>query len=175
MFTVRNREGLQPEMIPYLNEFLYECETAKLDGLIHCTLRTYQEQSILYRQGRSFAKIKEKARKLEELYARPDLADILIGVGPQHGIKIRTNAGPGQSMHNYGLAWDGCPIWQGKLIYDDESDRVPDQIEVDLWGKYGECAMRAGLNWAGHWLTFREKPHCQIPDMNWRDLIAKGE
>lgn len=160
-------------MLPLLDAFEYAAQSKLPDGaIIHCTFRSYSEQAILFRQGRSIAAIREKARQLDELYGRLDLHDILFDVGPQYGDRIVTNAGPGQSLHNYGYAWDGCPLWNGKLIYDDkEHNRVPDPIEDELWKAYGECAREAGLEWAGDWKRFREMPHCQMPHTDWRELI----
>lgn len=170
--TVRNREGLHSDMTPYLLAFERECAGAGLDVLIHCTRRTFQEQSILYRQGRSIKRIQAKARELSEL-GRPDLAEILIGVGPQTGLRIRTNSGPGQSLHNYGMAFDGVPIWNGRIIYDDPgTDRVPDAVESRLWKLYGVCALAAGLEWAGNWIgPMREMPHCELANVRWQDMI----
>ena len=173
--TVRNKAGLHPSMLPFMDRFEVSANKRKLDVLFHCTLRTNREQAILYRQGRSLWQIKARADDLWKLYGRQDLADILMGVGPQKGDRIKTNAAPGQSMHQYGMAADGCPIWQGKLIYDGPEDYVPDVVEAELWAIYGECVEEAGLEWAGRWKgKLREMPHAQMPGVDWHDLIKFG-
>ena len=174
MITVRNKDGLKPEMLPYLSRFESECDKAGLDVLIHGTLRTFKEQAILFRQGRSLWEIQARAEDLSKINGRQDLADILMGVGPQTGKRKVTNAAPGQSMHNYGLAFDGVPMFHGKIIYDGPDDHIPDEVEDRLWKLYGTCAMAAGLNWAGNWRSFREMPHCQIPGVDWHDLIKRA-
>lgn len=171
MLTIRNPEGLRADLLPYVKKFEGECSAAGLEVLIHGTFRSNEEQARLFREGRSLTDIQQRARDLATTYGRQDLADILIGVGPQRGKIKRTNAAPGQSMHQYGLAFDGCPIYNGKLIYDGPEDRVPDEVEDRLWKLYGVCAMAAGLEWAGNWRRGREMPHCQIKNIDWRDLI----
>lgn len=166
MITIRNQSGLSSAMIPFLREFEACCRDDRLDVLIHCTDRTLEEQAILFRSGRSLSEIEHRAGELRDLWGRPDLADILMGVGPQKGSVKRTNAAPGQSAHNYGLAWDGGPIWHGKIIYDGPENWVPDDIEAELWSRYTACARKAGLVT----LSF-ERPHCQHPDFNWRERI----
>lgn len=173
MVTVRDKDGLHPDMQPYLARFEKECDAAGLDVLIHCTFRPHREQAILFRQGRSLWEIVARADDLRTTYGRPDLADILMGVGPQMGKRRLTNAAPGQSMHGYRLAWDGCPIFHGKLIYDDETNRIPNDIEDRLWKQYGVCALAAGLEWAGNWKRMREMPHCQKPGVIWQNLIKE--
>lgn len=173
--TVRNREGLRTVMLVHLDRFEVAADARDLEVLIHCTSRLAREQAILFRRGRTIGEITDRADDLESLYGRPDLAGVLMGVGPQKGNRKVTNAAPGQSMHQYGYAWDACPIWQGKLIYDGPEDYVPDAIEAELWALYGECVIEAGLEWAGNWKgRMREMPHAQLPGVDWHDLIKQG-
>jgi peptidoglycan L-alanyl-D-glutamate endopeptidase CwlK len=69
--------------------FLAECQTAGIDVLVTCTLRSSEEQTILYAQGRT---------------------------APG---RIVTRAKAGQSAHNYGLAIDVVPMHLGKPVWDD--------------------------------------------------------
>jgi peptidoglycan L-alanyl-D-glutamate endopeptidase CwlK len=86
----RKLDDLRPEVRPQVDAFLAACESAGLDVLVTCTLRSNDEQTQLYAQGRT---------------------------APGH---IVTNAKAGQSAHNYGLALDivpmvnGKPDWNGK-------------------------------------------------------------
>ena len=73
---------------------LAKCQTAGIDLLIYCTLRSNAEQAQLYAQGRT-----------------------------KPGVVV-TNAKPGQSMHNpdtNGQAWafDAVPLVSGKAAWDD--------------------------------------------------------
>ncbi len=146
-------------------DFLTIAEKRGSDVLIYCTWRSFEEQARLYRQGRSLAAIQNKATELRERYFRPDLAKILMAVGPQHGNKV-TNAGPGQSLHNYRRAFDGCPIIGGKPVWGHETPE-----EKALWSGYGEMIEACGLEWGGRWTGLIDLPHAQEPGANWRDLI----
>ena len=88
---------------------IYNQICAALTGRATCrfthTLRTFQEQDELFKQGRS----------------KPG--------------KIVTNAKGGQSYHNYGLAIDFCLIINGKeaswdSITDFDGDRIADWMEI---------------------------------------------
>lgn len=147
--------------------FQHACDEEGLQVLIYCTKRTFVEQARLFRKGRNLAEIEAKAVSLEKKYHRKDLAEILIGVGPQKGNSIVTWAGPGQSLHNYGFAFDGCPMQEGKPVWG-----TKDPEHTALWLKYGDIAKSFDLIWAGDWpKAKREFPHVQQPDVNWRDLI----
>jgi len=156
---------LAPRMQDMAHSFVKFAAANGLDVLIYCTHRSYEEQARLYRRGRSLKTIKQKAGELDRLYSRPDLADILIGVGAQHGRRV-TNAAPGQSFHNYKLAFDGVPLREGKPVWGAKR-----QEDRDLWLQYGKAGKLAGLEWAGDWRRFKEYPHMQAPGLSWRDLI----
>ena len=147
---------------------LQRSEAEGLDLLIYCTLRPAEEQAKLYRQGRPLTKIQQKADELRNRWGRPDLADLLLSVDPQQG-KIVTKAGPGQSMHNYGLAFDGVPMRNGKAVWG--ASRPEDQ---QLWQLYGRLGVEIGLEWAGNWTTFKEFPHMQEPGSRWQELIVQA-
>ena len=82
---------------------------------------------------------------------------------------VVTNAKPGSSYHNYGLAVD--------LVF----DGIPSTPKVDWswdgsmpWARLGQIGQECGLEWAGSWKSFPEAPHHQIlaPGVKWRDLKA---
>ncbi len=144
-------------------------ESAGLDLLIYCTLRELDEQARLYRRGRTLAAINRKINKLTT-EGRPDLATILADVGPQSGRKIVTWAAPGESLHNYGLAFDTVPQREGRLVWTtrDKKDRV-------LWHLYGQLVEDQGLEWAGRWSPRkREYPHAQAAGYNRAKLLEFG-
>jgi peptidoglycan LD-endopeptidase CwlK len=164
----RDLNDLQPAVKEMAELLLDRCQQEDLDILIYCTLRTFEEQAKLYRQSRSLDQIKKKAEELRTKWERPDLADLLMDVGPQFGAKV-TFAGPGQSMHNYGLAFDSVPMRNGKAVWGSKR-----QADRDLWLKYGALGVEVGLEWAGNWTKFIEFPHMQQPGAAWRDLIKQG-
>lgn len=105
------------------------------------TLRSFEEQQALYDQGR---------------------------ITP--GKKV-TNAKPGQSYHNYGLAVDMVLIidgieasWDVKKDWD--ADKQSDWMEVVMIFK------KYGWEWGGDWVTFKDMPHFQKTfGHNWKDLL----
>jgi len=98
-------------------------ENPPVPMLIYFTLRTFDEQQELWEQGRS----------------KPG--------------KIVTNAKAGQSYHNYGLAFDSCPVDEnGQPKWEDTNG-------FNVIGEAGECF---GLQWGGRWVGFKDRPHLQI-------------
>lgn len=106
------------------------------------TLRTIAEQDDLYAQGRT-----------------------------KDG-RIVTNAKGGQSIHNYGLAFDIV------ILIDTNKDGT---FETATWnGKYFDQVVRLlksyGYEWGGDWKRFKDAPHFQCVKDNgqsytWRELI----
>jgi peptidoglycan L-alanyl-D-glutamate endopeptidase CwlK len=76
--------------------------------------------------------------------------------------KIVTNAPPGRSAHNCtdpvgnpaARAFDVVPMVNGKPDWDGSH---PD------WERTGRIGESVGLEWAGRWHSFPEKPHFQLP------------
>ncbi len=165
----RSLDDLRPEFRERADYFLNLCSISGLDVLVYCTLRDNAEQARLFRCGRGIAEIMRRRDQLTVMWKRPDLAKILMDVGPQKGNRICTYAGPGQSLHPYGYALDGAPLQGGKLPWADGED----EIDKGLWAAYGEAARKAELEWAGNWLgRKREMPHVQMPGIKWEELIS---
>jgi len=162
----RMLSDLNPEAFEKAIAFTEVVEDAGLDVLIYCTWRSEREQAVLYRRGRPLSEIEKKAIELSERWARPDLGELLMSVGPQHEPRIVTNAGPGQSLHQYHVAFDCVPIREGKPVWGDSE--AQDQM---LWQQLGALGEQVGLEWAGRWHNFREMPHFQLPGIDWRALI----
>ena len=161
----RDLNDLKPATKERALNFLALAEEAGLDVLIYCTYRSLEEQARLFRKGRSLSDIQKKADELNVKWDRPDIAALLMEVGPQYGKEV-TKAAPGQSIHNYRQALDGCPVLGGKPVWSDEEPK-----DLALWNEYGRLGVAAGFEWAGNWKYFKEKPHIQEPGINWRDLI----
>jgi len=90
-------------------------------------LRSWQAQAALYAQGRT----------------KP---------GP-----IVTNAKPGSSWHNYGLAIDLGLFKAGKYL-DEASPAQADKLYAEI----GKIAAKHGIEWGGTWVKFKDTPHFQV-------------
>lgn len=123
----RKLTDLHPEMQGLATKFLAACRSEGIDLLVTCTLRSNAEQADLYALGRT----------------KPG--------------KVVTNAKPGQSMHNFGLALDVVPLRAGKPVWGATGE------DGKLWKRIGEIGEAVGLEWAGRWTKMREFPHFQHP------------
>ena len=113
------------------------------------TLRTFQEQADIYAQGRTKL-FDSKGNKLG----------------------IVTNAKPGQSYHNYGLAFDICLVSDGNTSWDTVKDFDGDG-KAD-WMEVVSIMKSNGWEWGGDWVTLKDRPHFQkLYGYNWRQLLAK--
>jgi peptidoglycan L-alanyl-D-glutamate endopeptidase CwlK len=121
MINSRNINDLNPKVTAMASEFINRCKAAGIDVIITSTYRDIESQNALYEQGRSLP-----------------------------GKKV-TNAKGGQSYHNWKVAFDFCPIVNGKAAWSDTA----------LFTKCGEIAESVGLEWAGRWVKFKELAHCQ--------------
>lgn len=122
MINSRKIEDLHPKVADLCREFIKKCGEAGIDVIITSTYRDNESQAALYAQGRTKA-------------------------GP-----TVTNAGPGESFHNYRVAFDFCPIVNGKC----------DWYNTITFRKCGEIAESIGLEWAGRWVHMKEMAHCQL-------------
>jgi len=128
----RDLADLKPEFRALVDPWLADCAAADIDVLVTCTLRTMQDQAILFAQGRT----------------TPG--------------KIITNAKPGQSAHNFGLALDIVPVVHGKLDW--SGDSPP-------WVTVAELGQSHGLQWLGApGSPFIEQAHFQHPQ--WRSIAG---
>jgi peptidoglycan LD-endopeptidase CwlK len=153
----RRLEDLVPEVQEMAKEHILRCADAGIELLIYCTLRDAHEQSRLYRQSRTKEQVQ---KKMDQLTAQgfPVLARILKDVGPQKSGPKVTNAGPGESFHQYNSAYDCVPVLQGKPIWGTGGEGAA------IWDKVGKLGKKCGLEWAGDWTSFREFPHFQFTD-----------
>ncbi len=151
------------DLIPNLKEKALKvqalCKEKGGFGLLICsTVRTLEEQAKLFRQSRSTVEIKAKIQTLRA-QGFGFLADIIKAVGPCSGPDV-TNAGPGESWHNYGQAWDAVPTINGKPAWDYQAAKPQ-------WDFYGKAVRQVGMYWGGDWNKFRDYPHAQAaPDAN---------
>jgi peptidoglycan LD-endopeptidase CwlK len=118
----KNIATLNKQVQPLARRLIEEATAQGITVKIICGHRTYEEQDELYAQGRT-----------------------------KHG-NIVTKAKGGQSMHNFGTAFD-VGIFDGREYLGDS----PDYEKV---GKIGEAL---GLEWGGHW-KFIDEPHFQMTE-----------
>ena len=82
-----------------------------------------------------------------------------------------TNAKGGQSIHNYGLAFDIV------ILYDLDGNGTFETAsweEDKYWNRVVTYFKQKGYEWGGDWLNFKDKPHFQKTyGNNWRTLNDK--
>lgn len=122
MINSRSLTDLHPRVAVLADRLLERCRAEGIDLLITSTYRDHESQAALYAKGRT-------------------------APGP----KV-TNAKPGQSFHNWRVAFDVVPLVDGKAIWNDDK----------LWQRIGAIGVELGLEWAGNWKSFREMPHFQF-------------
>lgn len=121
MINSRDIKDLNPIVQAQCHAFIAACKTQNIDVIITSTYRDNLAQQALYAQGRTIA-------------------------GP-----MVTHARPGQSAHNYRLAFDFCAVVNGKAEWNNHH----------LYERCGVVAVGVGLEWAGNWTSFPELVHCQ--------------
>ena len=150
----RNVNDLRPNVARTAERHLELCAEAGIDLLVYCTLRDAEEQARLFRRGRT---AEQTAKRRDRLASKGyhQLAQLLTPPEPLPGPKV-TNAGPGESFHQYGLAYDCVPMVGGKCLWKTTGEAL------ETWTEVGELGKQAGCEWAGEWTRFREFPHFQI-------------
>lgn len=122
--------------------FVTACQNAGIDVLITSTYRDGESQHELWREGR-------------EIPGEPchcGGVELSIGLCPNHPFGLRvTNADAGDSFHQYRVAFDFVPLVNGKPVWN----------KAALFEQCGKIAESLGLVWAGRWVRFPEKAHCQ--------------
>ena len=130
-------ESLHPKLVEDCTAAYNEAvknTPAGVHPIITQGFRTFEESEHLYAQGRT-----------------------------QPG-QIVTNAKPGQSYHNYGLAIDFCLTVGGKMIW----------VVDENWMKVVNIFKNHGWEWGGDWRSFKDYPHLQKTfGYNWRALLDK--
>lgn len=128
--TITNLSGLNSKFRVRVEAFLEAAQPilAKygVTAEVISGLRTWQKQADLYAQGRT----------------KPG--------------RICTNAKPGSSWHNYGLAVD-LGLFAGGKYLDESNPRLAGQVYREL----GALWVSRGGEWAGNWKSFPEGPHFQ--------------
>lgn len=124
-------EELEPVTRGLCEAFLRDSALAGLALRVTHTLRTMDEQAHLYAKGRT-----------------------MPGA-------IVTHARPGESAHNYGMAFDIC--FAGQMPYPPIQD-----IRWEHAGRIGEAL---GLVWGGRWKKIQDRPHFER--FAWKEHAAR--
>lgn len=146
---------LQPVFLEKLESALAEAKRQDVHMVPFDARRDVWQQARLWRRGRTSAQIRERVASLRAANAGY-LADVIESVGPQKG-KWATNAIPGMSWHQWGLACD--------FYWDKNGPDVPGGIEWnDLTGykAFALIAQKAGLTSGFFWKS-RDAVHIQLP------------
>jgi D-alanyl-D-alanine carboxypeptidase len=114
--------GLHPAVATLAQELLQRASERGIALRISRGYVSFEEQNALYSRGRTTP-------------------------GPRV-----TNARGGQSVHNFGIAFDVVPIVGGKVAFD----------RRDLFETVGAIGRELGLTWGGDWKQFRDLPHFQL-------------
>jgi peptidoglycan L-alanyl-D-glutamate endopeptidase CwlK len=117
----RNLEDLHPLVADKAMQLVQLAGAEGIEILVTSTLRTFEEQAELFAKGRT----------------KPGA--------------IVTNAKPGSSWHNFGLAFDVVPLVNGKAIWNSP-----------FWNQIGELGKEVGLVWGGDFKSFKDKPHFEF-------------
>ena len=151
----RDIKDLIPEMQDKAEFVLGYCKNEGVDILIYCTLRSLEEQAILFRSSDPTGKrVKSKIKKFKDR-GFGFLAEIIEKVGPQKSEGWKTNAAPGESWHGYKEAFDAVPCIGGKPMWSYHTYKKG-------WDTYGKACEEVGLNWGGTWSKqYLDMPHAQ--------------
>lgn len=156
----RNIDDLTPQMTEKAKLFINLCKSLGVKVVIYNTTRTLEEQARLYRQGRTYLQIKNKMYKMRKR-GFGYLADIIDAVGPQRGTKIVTKAGPAESWHNFGEAFDAVPV--ADIDFDGDLDALWNNKKyAKEWDAMLKVGIELGLNVGGLWKNFKDFPHFQL-------------
>ena len=112
---------LLPKVRQMASDFISKCNSQGIDIIITSTYRSSEEQDALYAKGRT----------------TPG--------------NVVTNAKGGQSMHNWKVALDFCPVKNGVAQWNDKV----------LFTRIGQIGKSCGFEWGGDWESFLDLPHLQ--------------
>lgn len=126
--------AVHPMLRVYTEELIRRAYREGINVQISSGYRSNHEQAAIYGQGRPGFRFDGK------VYGRKGA--------------IVSNARPGTSVHNYGLAIDYF------LTTPDGSKST--WVVNDQWRRVGAIAKEMGFEWGGDWTSFKDYPHLQF-------------
>ncbi len=136
-------KGLAESILPRAQKFLALARNEKgVTVIVVFTSRTLLEQKALWMQGRYILSDVNGARRVAGMPALTSNSDN----------KIVTKAKPGQSYHNFGLAFDCNFYLNGEWISDPKDP---------FWKKVAAWAKECGLEWGGNFKGLFDGGHFQ--------------
>lgn len=117
-------DDLAPFFADKIRDFVIVANQQGLNVDVQCGLRTMEEQAALYNQGRTTP-------------------------GP-----IVTNAKPGMSWHNYGVAVD--------IVFKTADGKWTWDVPASQWHMLAAIGKTYGLQWGGDWVKFPDLPHFEL-------------
>lgn len=114
-------------------------------------LRTLEDQAKLWRQSRATSVVHTEVSRLRDSNC-DFLADVIMNVGPQKTAQWATNAIPGLSWHNWGLAID---------FYVKDPKTGKPNWDSSAYKTLGQESKSMGLRWGGDF-TKPDWGHVQI-------------
>lgn len=90
-----------------------------------------------------------------------------------------TNAKGGQSIHNYGLAFDIVLLYDKDRNGTFETASYNEKLDIDKkngaeWIQVVEYFKSKGLSWGGDFKSIYDSPHFEVKGYTWRDLQNKN-
>jgi peptidoglycan L-alanyl-D-glutamate endopeptidase CwlK len=131
VITSRDTDDLSPETKARADELVRLCAGSGIDLLIISTYRDLEAQAALYAQGRT----------------KPG--------------RIVTNAKPGQSFHNWRVAFDAIAIVNGKAVW---RVRMDDRTLTEQWQTVVDLATSIGLEPGANWHSLVDDDHFQFTE-----------
>ena len=128
-----------------------EMVTSRIEPLIYCGMRSMEEQSALYQKGRTTKG------------------------------KIVTKARPGESYHNYGLAFDWVPLKRTAKNADLWVANWDDETAFSLGEHVGLSFGLVGISWeTGHlqsskYKSWRDIPRNHVEQVKVKDIPQKSK
>jgi peptidoglycan L-alanyl-D-glutamate endopeptidase CwlK len=145
------KDGIHPIVKENALELIKRAYEENIYIQITSGYRSMEEQAALYGQGR-------------ESY---------IYNGIEYGDPskpIVTNAKPGDSNHNFGLAIDF-------VLVSEDGNRALWEVN-DRWRRVAEIGKELGFKWGGDWTSFKDNPHLEMKDADSnssRPMLRIGE
>lgn len=128
MSDSRNLDDLEPRVRVMAEQLLAQAAAGGIPLTVTFTRRSMDTQAALYAQGRT-------------------------SPGP-----VVTNARPGYSFHNFGLAIDVVPSELLRLPHWGDTPATQTRANA-LWAEISAIGKSIGFRWGGEFTTIRDRPH----------------